>query len=133
MGGFTGPLQYNAGMSFLGMPAVRFWQISKPYLNQGGQIIPSKLQSPPSDFQTFRHPCYIQCHGQDMAISIMVTVHNNETILICSLIRLLNTALSSIFFFLSNYPIFPLSPLKENMSIGLKLVESDSVCKVLPP
>ena len=93
--------------------------------------MPTKLLSPPppSDYRTFCHPCYIQCHGQDMAISIMVTVHNNETILICSLIRLLNTALSSIFFFLSNYPIFPLSPLKENMSIGLKLVESESVCR----
>ena len=89
-------------------PTPRFWQISKPYLNQEEQIMPTKLLSPPpSDYRTFCHPCYIQCHGQDMAISIMVTVHNNETILICSLIRLLNTALSSIIFFLSNYPFFP--------------------------
>ena len=28
---------------------------------------------------------HMQCHGQDMAISIIVTVHNNETILICQI------------------------------------------------
>ena len=52
----------------------------------------------------------VQCHGQDMAISIMVTVHNNETILICSSICLLNTALCSInFFHFQIIQFFPLA------------------------
>ena len=31
---------YTAGVSSLGVPAPRFWQI--PYLNQRGQIMPTK-------------------------------------------------------------------------------------------
>ena len=35
----------------------RFWQISKPFLNQEGQFMPTTLLLAPSDFQTFLRPC----------------------------------------------------------------------------
>ena len=88
----------STGMSEAGGGGGRVTPPHPQISTKEGRLCPPNSKSIPSDFQTFRRPCYIQCHGQDMAISIMVTVHNNETILICSLIRLLNTALSSIFF-----------------------------------
>ena len=37
-----------------------FWQISKPYLNQGGHILPIQFYQPLSpDFQTLRLPCLL--------------------------------------------------------------------------
>ena len=45
----------SSGLSSPEVP--RFWQISKPYLNQEGQIMPTALLLPPPDFQTFLRPC----------------------------------------------------------------------------
>ena len=37
-------------------PPQNFWQISYPYLNQGGTLSPPSITSPPPDFQTLRRP-----------------------------------------------------------------------------
>ena len=107
-------------------------QISKPYLNQGGQIMPTKLLFPPP-FRFSNHPPSLlhtmswPRHG-NFNHGNCTQQWNNPHMQLDSPIK--HSSVEHFFFFkLSNF--FPLSPLKENMSIGLKLVQSESFCRMI--